>query len=128
MTPDSRISLSSLGISLFLCALSGVLLALSFPKVSLWFLAWFSMVPFLLAVFASQKSLPLRQTLYLGFAFGFFHFLVGLYWVDIVLEKYGGLPVWMSIPVLIMVLGFSTIACFYRCGCLCRLCGLCLNG
>jgi apolipoprotein N-acyltransferase len=109
MTPDSKISLSSLGISLFLCALSGVLLALSFPKVSLWFLAWFSMVPFLLAVFASQKSLPLRQTLYLGFAFGFFHFLVGLYWVDIVLEKYGGLPVWMSIPVLILLCGYLAL-------------------
>ena len=109
MIPDSRIPLSSLGILLFLCALSGVLLALSFPKISLCFLAWVSMVPFLWAMFYLQKTLSFKQTLCLGFTFGFFHFLVGLYWIDIVLEKYGGLPVWTSIPVLILLCGYLAL-------------------
>lgn len=67
------------------------------------------MVPFLYSIIARKDMLTLKQTLCLGFAFGFFHFLVGLYWINIVLEKYGGLPIWISIPVLILLCGYLAL-------------------
>lgn len=92
-----------------ICALSGISLALSFPPLSLWLLAWIAFVPFIRCVLLSKESLSFKETGYLGFSFGFFHALASLYWIDIVLEKYGGLPLWMSIPVLVLLCGYIAL-------------------
>ncbi len=89
-----------------ICGLSGAVLALSFPNFSLWYLAWIGIVPLIVIVSFFEEKLSFKKTAIAGFVFGFFHFLVGLYWIDIVLEKYGGLPVWLSIPVLILLCGY----------------------
>lgn len=88
---------------------SGVLLALSFPNFSFWFLAWVSIAPFIVAVSLAMDRLNVKKIALIGFVFGFLHSLVGLYWIEIVLEKYGGLPAWTSIPVLFLLCGYLAL-------------------
>ncbi len=70
-----------------LTALSGVLLALSFPRPALSFLAWFAFVPLLLAI--SRKA-P-RTAFRLGFVSGLVAYVGILYWLNIVMTTYGKL-------------------------------------
>ncbi len=62
----------------FLSSLSGILLALSFPKFSLGFLAWFSLIPLLAAL---EKSKSLGQALGQGFVTGLVFFAISLHWM-----------------------------------------------
>lgn len=71
-----------------LAALSGVLLALSFPKPALSPLAWFAFVPLLTAA----AVVPPKAAFRLGFAAGFAAYAGLLYWLNIVMTTYGKLP------------------------------------
>ncbi len=62
---------------IFLCVLSAILIILSFPKMSFWFLAWISLVPLFLAI---QNEKPLRSFLY-GIFTGLMTYLGILYWL-----------------------------------------------
>lgn len=95
--------------SVIVCALSGALLSLSFPPVSIWLFAWIAFVPFIRSIRSTGKNLSFKKTALVGFSFGFFHALTGLYWIDIVLEKYGGLPVWASIPILVLLCSYIAL-------------------
>ncbi|MCX7823370.1 MAG: apolipoprotein N-acyltransferase [Syntrophobacterales bacterium] len=103
----SKISKNPIWRQILICALSGALLSLSFTPLSLWLFAWFAFVP--LIRYVRREDLSIRNTILLGFSFGFFHALTSLYWIDIVLEKYGGLPSWASIPVLILLCGYIAL-------------------
>ncbi|SNB44997.1 apolipoprotein N-acyltransferase [Geobacter sp. DSM 9736] len=70
-----------------LALLSGVLLALSFPKPGLSLLAWFAFVPLLLAL--GRKS-P-KDAFKLGFTTGMAAYAGILYWLNIVMVTYGKL-------------------------------------
>ncbi|HEX9023304.1 MAG TPA: apolipoprotein N-acyltransferase [Geobacteraceae bacterium] len=72
----------------FLAVLSGVLLALSFPKPGLSFLAWIAFVPLLLAI---ARKTP-AQAFRLGLASGLVAYGAILYWLNIVFTVYGKLP------------------------------------
>jgi len=80
-----------------LCAAaSGLLLALSFPQPALWFLAWVALVPWLL----TMHQRPFRSGLVAGGVF----FAAVLYWLNIVMVRYGGLnPVLALVPYLLLV-------------------------
>ena len=68
--------------------LSGVLLALAFPKFDLEPLAWIGLVPLLL----SLKGKNPLQSIYLGIAGGLAFYLILLYWIPVPITMYGKLP------------------------------------
>jgi apolipoprotein N-acyltransferase len=79
---------------------TGILLFLSFPgAVGLWPVAWVALVPLLLAVRKVRPGVAAR----LGLLAGMVHYVSLLYWVVIVLGKYGNLPLWVSIPALLLL-------------------------
>lgn len=84
-----RLSSSALAWDLLQCVLSGVLLALSFPKLSLFPLAWVGLLPLLSFI----VGCPTWKRLLLGhFIFGVSFFTVLLYWIPAVLSTFGGFP------------------------------------
>ena len=79
---------------------SGILLFLSFPgAVGFWPLAWIALVPLLLAL----KDVEPKAAARLGLLAGMVHYVTLLYWVIIVLGRYGSLPLWISIPALLLL-------------------------
>ncbi len=82
--------------------ISGVLIALSFPKPDLSFLAWFALVPLL--VFLHDKNL--KKSFIAGFITGLVYFFSTLYWIYHSLNHYGSIPL---IPSLLSVL----LLCLY---------------
>ena len=79
---------------------TGILLFLSFPgTVGLWPAAWVALVPLLLAVKDVRPGVAAR----LGLLAGMVHYVSLLYWIIIVLGKYGNLPLWVSIPALLLL-------------------------
>jgi apolipoprotein N-acyltransferase len=59
--------------------ISGILLALAFPKFDLWWLAWVALVPLFWAL---RKTENWKQSLVCGFAFGLVFFGIHLFWVN----------------------------------------------
>ena len=85
-------------INLFLAALTGVLLTGAFPKIGLAWLAWFALVPLLLAI----ANLSVKESFRIGFLAGLTHYLTLLYWVVPVMRIYGYLPLYLSIVILFL--------------------------
>ena len=97
--------------SLLLAALSGILLALAFPRPSLFFLAWFALVPLLLTC----RERPFRN----GFVAGVSFYALLLYWLNIVMTTFGRLHPLLSVVAwlllaayLALFFGASTWLCF----------------
>jgi len=79
---------------------TGFLLFLTFPgAVGFWPLAWVALVPLLLAI---TRVSPGRAAL-LGVLAGMVHYVSLLYWIVIVLGRYGNLPGWVSVPALLLL-------------------------
>ncbi|MDD2337445.1 MAG: apolipoprotein N-acyltransferase [Geobacteraceae bacterium] len=85
-----------------LAALTGVLLTFSFPKAEIACLAWFALVPLLVA--CGQKT-PL-QAGKLGFVAGLITYGGILYWINIVVTTYGKLPLAVSLMVYLMLVAY----------------------
>lgn len=82
----------------FLAASSGVLLTGAFPKIGMDWLAWFALVPLLLAV----ANLSVKESFRIGFIAGLIHYLSLLYWVVPVMRIYGYLPLYLSLIILFL--------------------------
>ncbi len=83
--------------TILISALSGVLLALAFPRPDLFWLAWIGLIPLLLVM----GKRPFAS----GFSAGIAFFAVVLYWLNIVMTNYGGLmPVFSAIAYLMLVI------------------------
>ncbi len=79
---------------------SGLLLWLSFPGgPAFWPLLFVALVPLLLAVQQGSG----RQAFWCGLTAGLAHFVLLLYWIVIVLGRYGGLPWYISLPALFLL-------------------------
>ncbi len=79
---------------------SALLLWLSFPGgPALWPLLFVALVPLLLAVQQGNG----RQAFWCGLATGVVHFVLLLYWIIIVLGRYGDLPWFVSLPALFLL-------------------------
>lgn len=79
---------------------TGILLFLSFPgAVGLWFVAWVALIPLLLVVRYAKPGKAAK----LGLMAGMVHYISLLYWIVIVLGRYGHLPWWVSIPALVLL-------------------------
>ncbi len=79
-------------------AVSGILLTGSFPETGLSWLAWFALLPLLIAA----RDLKFRQRFRLGLLTGLVHYLTLLYWLSYTMKTYGHLPVYLSVPVLFL--------------------------
>jgi apolipoprotein N-acyltransferase len=75
-------------------ALSGLLLFLSFPKFGIHLTAWIALVPLF---YALGRAAGIREALKLTFAAGMIFNVGIMYWVGIVVVKYGYLPVYMGV-------------------------------
>jgi apolipoprotein N-acyltransferase len=84
---------------LFLAALSGILLTLSFPKTGISFLAWFALVP----LFAASRNLSFKNSFSLGLLAGLVHYLTLIYWLVHTMTTYGHLPFFVSLPILFLL-------------------------
>jgi apolipoprotein N-acyltransferase len=74
-----------------LAALSGILLALSFPSIGSPALAWIALAPLLVACGGSAPSFLL------GLVTGIVYFAGTLYWITDVMHLYGGLQLWTAV-------------------------------
>ncbi|MBI4223786.1 MAG: apolipoprotein N-acyltransferase, partial [Deltaproteobacteria bacterium] len=99
--------------------MSGILIALSFPNVffgwklpNLGFLAWFGLIPLILAL---QKSTP-RRAFWLGFFTATIFFLIGYYWIYVALHDYGEISVVSSLLTTVLLASvmalYIGLACF----------------
>ncbi len=93
---------SNKALGYLLAALTGVLLTFSFPKAEISYLAWFALVPLLVA--SGQKS-PVKAGL-LGFVAGLVAYGGILYWINIVVTTYGKLPLAVSLAVYLLLVAY----------------------
>ena len=91
---------------LFLPVISGILLALSFPKADISVLAWVALAPLLYSI----RDKPPRQSFREGFVAGAVFYAISLSWVIIVMRQYGGLG---FIPSLSLLLALSAYLALY---------------
>jgi len=80
---------------------AGLLLALSFPRPDLTWLAWIGLVP----LFLTMDQRPFRS----GFAAGVTFFAVTLYWLNIVMTTYGGLNLFLSVAAYLMLIAYLAL-------------------
>jgi apolipoprotein N-acyltransferase len=88
-----------------LALLSGVLYALSFPDAGLWPLAWIAFIPLFLACRHKSPGRAFR----LGFVAGLGGFGALLYWINIVVTKYGHLPLLVSLMVFSLMVAYLAL-------------------
>ena len=88
--------MSTRSVDYALAVVSGVLLALSFPKFGHPAYAWFALTPLLVAL--SSGPAP-RRAFGLGLTTGLVYFTGTLYWITRVMVVYGGLPAWAAAPI-----------------------------
>ncbi|QER42076.1 apolipoprotein N-acyltransferase [Thermodesulfobacterium sp. TA1] len=100
-----------LDLNLLLSFLSGIFLTLAFPKWNLWLVAFLGLIPLFWSLSLAKSSI--KAFIY-GFGFGFFHFTTLLYWIVYTLTKYGGLNLFFSMFLLLIVSAY--LALFYALG------------
>ncbi len=92
-------------LKIFLAASSGFLLTLSFPKAGISWLAWFALVPLLVAL----RNLSAKNGFILGLCAGLVHFITLVYWLAYTMTTYGNLPFYVSVPVLLLFSAYLAI-------------------
>jgi apolipoprotein N-acyltransferase len=88
-----------------LAVISGILLALSFPRPGISILAWFAFVPLFLAL--GEKT-P-RKAFRLGFAFGLTAYAGIFYWLNIVMTTYGKLSLLVSFCLYLLLAAYLAL-------------------
>ncbi len=94
-------------VSILLTVLSAILLVLAFPNFDLWFLAWFALVPLFLAIEREKESIV--KSSILGWIFGTLFFAGSCWWLTFAFTHYGGIPIWLSYVLLLMITGIVGI-------------------
>lgn len=118
MTPSRRAD-SSVALLLAAGASAG-LLALAMPgRVGWWPLLFIGLIPLLQMCLNAR---PLRSAAG-GFIFGLVYHLALLYWILIVLGRYGGLPLWITLPALVLLAAYMACYSAVFCGLLSLLAG-----
>lgn len=86
-------------------SLSGLLLALSFPKPGFSILAWIAFLPLLYAV----RGRSPQSTFKLGFLCGFIAYVFIFYWLNIVMTTYGKLPLPVSFCLTLLMAAYLAL-------------------
>jgi apolipoprotein N-acyltransferase len=89
----------------FIAVCSGLLLTACFPRIGLAFVAWGALVPLL--YFAARNKPPACFTL--GWLAGLFHGLSLLYWITYVVNRYGSLPLPVSLGICFLLVAYLAI-------------------
>ncbi|MBW2040121.1 MAG: apolipoprotein N-acyltransferase [Deltaproteobacteria bacterium] len=89
----------------FWAALSGALLALSFPIFDLWPLAWFFLVP----LFLCTRGKDGKDAFFLGTFAGVIAYLGLLYWIVVAVHRYGNIPLFLAIPILLLLVLYLSL-------------------
>ena len=97
---------------LFLPALTGILLAASFPRAGQGFLAWVAFIPLFIFIFKTRTS---GRAFWAGFAAGAVQLFILLIWMPAVLANYGGLS--KALAWLAYGLAVSMLACYPAAAC-----------
>jgi apolipoprotein N-acyltransferase len=106
-------------LNFFSALFSGVLLTLSFPKAGSSWLAWVALVPLLV----SLRNLSPKNGFYMGLCAGLAHYLTLIYWLAYTMSAYGHLPLYASVPTLLLLSAYlalyiavfsMTLTCFYK--------------
>jgi len=79
--------------------LSGIVLSFSFPKYDLFFLAWFSMVPFFVGLTEHTEKTIFKA----GLSFGFAFFFGTQYWIYHSITHYGNVPFLISLFIVVLL-------------------------
>jgi apolipoprotein N-acyltransferase len=83
-----------------LAALSGVLLALSFPKFGHWVFAWVALAPLLVSVASARTG---RGAFRRGYVTGAVSSMGLVYWTEAVVVQFGGLPLVVGLVVMTLL-------------------------
>ncbi|MEN6622652.1 MAG: apolipoprotein N-acyltransferase [Smithella sp.] len=86
--------------TIFLAALSGILLFLSFPKYGSGFITWIALIPLFLAI---RDVNSLRKGFILGFICGLIFHIGLIYWITYVVVNYGYLPLYLGIIIMLLL-------------------------
>lgn len=92
--------------------LSALLLFAGMPgQWSFWPLLFVGLVPFFLAILQAESR---NQVIFSAAVFSMSYFLLLLYWILIVLVRYGGLPIFLAVPALILLAAYMSLypVCF----------------
>ena len=79
--------------------ISGILLALCFPTINFFFLAWVALVPFLLSLYNKGP----KEAFWAGIIFGIPYFFGTQYWIYHSINHYGGVPFIISIAIVFIL-------------------------
>lgn len=85
--------------------ISGLLLTAAFPKAGLSALAWFALVPLLVAL----RELNPKEAFRMGLIAGLAHYLTLLYWVVFTMRTYGYLPWWQCVSLLVLLAAYLAL-------------------
>src|ERR1700687_3740916 len=89
-----------------LVAASALLAILSFPNFDLWFLAWFALVPLLMATAQARNGL---RAFLLGWLWGLIFFYGSCWWLTYPIIHYGHISAWFAYPLLLLPVGLVAI-------------------
>ncbi len=84
---------------IFFSIIGGFFLTASFPSMGTCRLAWIALVPMMILI----KSPSCKNNFYVGFLTGFVHYITLIYWLTGTLGTYGNVPIFFSIPLLILL-------------------------
>lgn len=90
---------------LLLSLASGSLVCLSFPKADLGFLIWIALVPLLIAI----RNANLPEAFRTGFLTGLVYNTGLMYWIVIVVVRYGHLPLYAGITVMLLLVVYLSL-------------------
>jgi len=90
---------------ILLALLSGVLITASFPPLKTDWLIWVSIIPLLIALEGTSPRAAFR----LGIIAGLSHYISLIYWIINVISTYGGLNIFISICVLLLLCMYLSI-------------------
>jgi len=88
-----------------LSILSGIFLTLGLPRLELYFISWVALLPLFMALQGKSS----KQALGLGFLCGLAHYLTTLYWIRYVVYHYGGIPLPLTLLILLLLCSYLAV-------------------
>ncbi len=90
------------GRQILAAVLSGLLLALASPgQITFSPAAWLALIPLFYAI--CQRDTTPRSAAIIGLVAGITYYPLLLYWIVIVLGRYGGIPLWGAVPAMLLL-------------------------
>ncbi len=94
---------------MLIIGISAICLALSLSRYNIGILAWFAMSPLLAILIKQQKKKKKSKGFFVGFLFGIFFYSANLYWINYALINFGGMPYFLSIPILFLLVSYLSL-------------------